>query len=75
MFWIKLFLEQRQGGCCLFPTDEHASAQGDFYRLLDSEEPAPRRSFHLDKDEQLPRSFSIAARGGESQASFPRTPG
>ncbi|BDA48701.1 probable differentially expressed in FDCP 8 homolog at C-terminar half [Coccomyxa sp. Obi] len=45
------------------------SQEGDFYRLLDSEEPAPRRSFHLDKDEQLPRSFSIAARGGESQAS------
>ncbi|KAK9917040.1 hypothetical protein WJX75_000268 [Coccomyxa subellipsoidea] len=45
------------------------SQEGDFYRLLDSEEPAPRRSFCLDKDEQLPRSFSIAARGGQPQAS------
>ena len=44
--------------------------QGDFYRLLDSEEPAPRRSFCLDKDEQLPRSFSIAARGGQPQVPF-----
>ena len=38
------------------------SQEGDFLRLLDSQGPAPRRSFNVSDLQQLPRSFSMSAK-------------
>ena len=39
------------------------SQEGDFFRLLDSHGPAPRKSFQESDLQQLPRSFSTSVRG------------
>ena len=51
-----------QGGSSSTSMQAACSQEGDFLRLLDSQGPAPRRSFHESDLQQLPRSFSMSAK-------------